>query len=79
MSSSDTYYFVLYWWKTKERIGDLPHHGIVSEGNIILRNVHPVVWASRPVGIGITTLLFWSEIPESIALDKAVQGWCSCE
>ena len=52
--------------------------------NVILRNTHPVAWASKPTILseGITQLvyiLFWSEIPDSVVEINEKNNWCCVE
>lgn len=61
----DTYYFIVI-----QHI-DTRTYKASNPSNIILRNTHPVVWAARPEPkydeFYLTTLLFWTEIPEDVA------------
>ena len=64
------YYFVVY----ENVFRDEDRESIRS--NVILRDIHPVVWAAKPEvayrEYFITRLLFWSEIPSGIATRKEV-------
>lgn len=66
-----TYYFVSYKNKI---IGD--NHEQKTISNVIIKDVHPLIWASRKTifsGIEILTyIIFWQEIPEDVALNKKV-------
>lgn len=61
------YYFVCY--ETKGSVNAI--------GNVILKDIHPLFWASRqsPELAGIVTYLhFWIEIDENIAIDPQIQN-----
>ena len=48
--------------------------------NVILQDQHPLIWASIKHHPSIETyLLFWQEIPESVALNDAVRKVFSVE
>lgn len=51
----------------------------MGPGNVILKDIHPVLWASRGYTGITTTLLWWSEIPEEVALDPLVATWVHIE
>ncbi len=70
------YYFVTFESRKKDE-----QIGIIS--NIILKDIHPVVWAAEPpsgYGKFFTTYLhFWSEITEDIAKKVEKNRWVSIE
>jgi hypothetical protein len=73
---SAMYYFVVC--EHRSRGSDAP---ALLKSNIILHDIHPLVWAAHPPAAYdnafTLSLLFWSEIPESIALDPGVRAYFS--
>lgn len=64
------YYFVVY--ENKGKVGS-----VVSKSNVILKDIHPVLWAANP-GVAYekhwtTKLLYWTPLPERVALDESVK------
>lgn len=60
------YYFVAY---------QLQINNNIKICNIILKDVHPLIWISMPrakIDGVISHVIFWSEIPKDIALNKDV-------
>jgi hypothetical protein len=72
---SDKYYFVV-WTSHKKKQASEAHPRI---SNSILKNIHPVSWAANPPEVYdktlITTLHFWEEIPEAVALEAEASNW----
>lgn len=69
----DTYYFVT-WSHIDKRTFKAS-----NPSNTILHNTHPVEWAARQVPtydeFFLTSLLFWAEIPEVVAIRAKESGW----
>ncbi len=75
-SCDDKYYFVSY---INQR-----HGNTVAESNVILKNVHPLVWASMPPTAYVETdyityVRFWAEIDAEVALNPDVQRYINFE
>ena len=64
-----TYYFVAFESRSKA------DSSIKAVSNVILKDVHPVIWLSQPPDVFKVTwvayLLFWSEISEDVAIEGA--------
>ena len=64
-----TYYFVAFESRSK------PDALVKTNTNVILKDVHPVVWLANPpesyAEYWVGYLLFWSEIPEDAAVEGA--------
>ena len=64
-----TYYFLAFESRLKA------DSAIKTVSNVILKDVHPVIWLSQPPDIyretWVAYLLFWSEIPEDVAIEGA--------
>jgi len=61
------YYFVAFESRSK------PDALVKTISNVILKDVHPVIWLPNPPDIymeyWVGYLLFWSEIPEDVAFE----------
>jgi hypothetical protein len=64
-----TYYFAAFESRSK------PDALVKTVSNVILKDVHPVIWLANPPEIyteyWVGFLLFWSEIQEDVALEGA--------
>ena len=64
-----TYYFVAFETRSKADAS------IKTAANVILKDLHPVIWLSNPPEIfrefWVAYLLFWSEISEDVAIEGA--------
>lgn len=75
----DKYYFIVYENRPKH-LGN--YKPIVS--NVVVKNIHPLIWASQPQGIiykekYITFIHFYSSIPEHIAKQIEKENYISTE
>jgi hypothetical protein len=63
------YYFVAFESRSK------PDAFVKTGSNVILKDVHPVIWLANPPDAyreyWVGYLLFWSEIPEDVAMEGA--------
>jgi hypothetical protein len=62
-----TYHFVAFESRSK------PDGLVKTVSNVILRDVHPVIWLANPpdayTEYWVGYLLFWNEIPEDVAIE----------
>ena len=68
-------FFVTYYTKSPEGVEALPT-------NIILKETHPVIWATNPSDIArelkhTTILMFWEEVPDYLL--NYIGNWCEIE
>ena len=63
------YYFVAFESRSK------PDGLVKTVSNVILKDVHPVVWLANPPDayqeFWVGYLLFWTDIPEDVAIEGA--------
>jgi hypothetical protein len=66
-SRMSTYHFVAFESRSK------PDGLVKTVSNVILRDVHPVIWLANPpdayTEYWVGYLLFWNEIPEDVAIE----------
>jgi hypothetical protein len=60
-----TFYFVAFESRSK------PDALVKTVSNVILKDVHPVIWLANPPDAWVGYLLFWSEISDDVAMEGA--------